>query len=116
MTTSRWAVTPVLVLLAGCGKPQMGTSEETFKTVDALYTAVTAHDVKLLDRCAARLAELDAKGDVGSGVMGHLQSRVFEPARAGEWQSAAESLYAFMTAQRRDGPRERPEKRPAKRK
>src|SRR5690349_12858947 len=38
--------------------PQMGADEEVFRTVDALYTAFTARDEKLLSDCEVRLRAL----------------------------------------------------------
>jgi hypothetical protein len=36
---------------------------------------------------------------------------IIRKARAGRWESAAERLYEFMAAQRREGGRENPRKR-----
>src|SRR5438045_887834 len=44
------------LLLAGCGRPpQMGADKDVFATVDALFTAITAHDEKQLSLCEQRL-------------------------------------------------------------
>src|SRR5258708_4692667 len=43
------------LLLAGCGRPpQMGADKDVFATVDALFTAITAHDEKQLSQCEQR--------------------------------------------------------------
>lgn len=82
--------------------PQMGANEEVFHTVDALFTAVTAHDEKLLAQCETRLhAQRDA-GKMPAESAAYLDT-VVQKARSGSWQSAAERLYDFMRAQRREG-------------
>jgi hypothetical protein len=84
--------------------PQMGTEEEVLGAVDALFTAVTARDEKLLGQCEQRLHALRGAGKLPADAADHL-ARIIEKARAGRWQSAAERLYAFMKAQRRqEGP------------
>jgi len=91
------------LVLAGCGRPpQMGADEEVFRAVDALYTAVTARDGKLLDDCESRLNKLRDAGKLPPGAAGHLD-KIIATARAGRWRPAAERLHAFMSAQRRGG-------------
>ena len=89
------------ILFFGCGRPpQMGTDEDVFRTVDALYTAVTARNLKLLDECDVRLQGQKNAGKLTPNAATHLDS-IIATARAGRWQPAAERLYAFMAAQRR---------------
>jgi hypothetical protein len=85
--------------------PQMGADAEVFTAVDALFTAVTARDDRLLGGCERRLRALKDAGTLPADAAGHLQ-RVIQTARAGQWEPAAERLYNFMIAQRRDGARE----------
>src|SRR5262249_10160495 len=85
--------------------PQMGADEDVFKTVDALFTAITAHDEKLLGQCDQRLHSYKNAGKLSVAATKYLNS-VIQTARAGRWESAAERLYDFMMAQRREGPRE----------
>ena len=82
--------------------PQMGASEEAFLTVDALFTAVTARDENKLNDCERRLKRLEETGQLPASAWKSLESTIHK-ARAGKWQSAAESLYTFMLAQRREG-------------
>lgn len=82
--------------------PQMGASEEAFTTVDALFTAVTARDENKLNDCEKRLKRLEESGQLPTSAWKSLDSLI-RKAHAGNWQSAAESLYAFMLAQRREG-------------
>ena len=89
------------VLFFGCGKaPQMGTDESVFRTVDALYTAITARNEKLLGDCEKRLHEHRDAGKLPPPASKHLDG-IIGTARAGRWQPAAERLHAFMFAQRR---------------
>jgi hypothetical protein len=82
--------------------PQMGPSEDVFKTVDALYTAVTSHNDGRLAQCEKRLTTLKEKGELPDSAASALTS-IINRAKAGDWQSASTHLYAFMLAQRRDG-------------
>jgi hypothetical protein len=82
--------------------PQMGADEEVFRTVDALFTAVTARNEKLLAQCEGRLRAYREAGRVPGEACDYLDG-VIARARGGEWRSAAERLYEFMSAQRREG-------------
>jgi hypothetical protein len=88
----------------------MGADEEVFKTVDALFTAVTARDEKWLGDCQQRLRTLAEGGKLPADAAAYLDG-IIQTARGGRWQSAAESLYAFMKAQRREGTHGHPRKR-----
>ncbi len=100
----------VAVLLSLRSPPQMGPDAEVFETVDALYTAVRNRDEARLTQCAARLDEYRAAGKLPKAAADRLDG-VIAKARAGDWQPAAERLYDFMLAQRRDGA-EAPAKHP----
>src|SRR5262245_52372908 len=90
----------------GCGRPpQMGPDEAVFTAVDAVFTAVTARDDRLLGRCEQRLHALIAAGKLPADAGDYLAG-VVGKARAGRWESAAERLYGFMAAQRREGERQ----------
>jgi hypothetical protein len=80
--------------------PQMGADAEVFRTVDALYTAVTARDEKLLQQCERRLGRLREAGKLPREAADYLDA-IIATARQGRWQPAAERLYDFMIAQRR---------------
>lgn len=79
--------------------PQMGTDAEVFRTVDALFTAVTSRDEKRLADCERRLLTLRDAGKLPPGASTYLDN-IIHKARAGRWESAAQSLYDFMRAQR----------------
>lgn len=94
--------------------PQMGTSEDVFNTVDALYTAVRSRDEKRLGECERRLAGYRAAGKLPTDAAERLD-RIIGKARGGSWDTAAERLYEFMLAQRREGViEEKPKPKPAK--
>ena len=80
--------------------PQIGSDEEVFNTVDALFTAVRARDERLLGECEQRLHKCGSDGKLPTEAAGYLDE-VIGTARAGKWRSAAETLYHFMKAQRR---------------
>ena len=92
--------------------PQMGASEEVFDSVDALFTAVTAHDEKRLADCEKRLMGYAETGKLTAPAWKYLDG-IIQKARGGGWQSAAESLYDFMLVQRREGFEGHPKPTPA---
>ena len=109
-----WAVLGTLGLLLAVGvvlglrsPPQMGPDADVFETVDALYTAVRNRDDARLTQCEARLAAHKAAGKLPPAAAASLDG-VIAKARRGDWQPAAERLYDFMLAQRRDGAEARP--------
>jgi hypothetical protein len=90
-------------------QPQMGADEEVFDTVDALYTAVRNRDDKRLGECEARLVAFRAAGKLPADAAETLAS-IIGKARGGSWDTAAERLYDFMAAQKREGTRGRSHK------
>ena len=87
--------------------PQMGADPEVFETVDALYTAVRNRDEPRVQACEKRFAEYRASGALPAGAAESL-ARIIRAARDGSWERAAERLYDFMLAQRREGAVDRP--------
>jgi hypothetical protein len=81
--------------------PQMGDDEEVSKAVDALFTAVSARNEQLLDDCEGRLGTLKEGGKLPAPAAEFLDG-VIDQARDGLWRPAAERLYSFMKAQRRN--------------
>jgi hypothetical protein len=92
--------------------PQLGGDETAFKTVDALFTAVTAREERLLQDCEQQLHVLKQRGRLPGNASAYLDG-VIKKARAGRWESAAERLYGFMKAQRRDGTQDHSKKEKA---
>jgi len=99
-----------VLVLAGAGRlcltfraqPQLPPSEEVFKSVDALFTAVTSRDEQRLLACERRLNAFKEEGLIPAASSKRLES-VIAMARAAEWESAARRLYDFMQGQRRAG-------------
>ena len=81
--------------------PQIGTDEEAFATVDALFTALTSRDRVRLDTCDARLRVLRDENQLPPKAADHLDA-VIQQARSGQWEPSAKRLYDFMYQQRRD--------------
>lgn len=92
----------VVLLASWHSTPQMGTDEEVFHTVDALFTAITSHDEKRLADCEQQLKAHREAGKLPPDAANTLDG-IIAKARAGSWETAAERLYDFMKAQRRDG-------------
>jgi hypothetical protein len=80
--------------------PQMAADDDVYKTVDALFTAVTARDEKQLGQCEQQLRVYKSAGKLPGNASDYLDS-VINKAREGRWGPAAEQLYDFMKAQRR---------------
>ena len=95
-------ISSLLVLgFRGCGgRPQIGADRETFKTVDALYTAVGLREVEKVDQCEARLTSLRDAGKIPEDAYTSLESIIAE-AKDGKWEPALERLSRFMEGQRR---------------
>jgi hypothetical protein len=96
------AATALWVWTSRRAPPQLPPHEEIFKTVDALFTAVTAHDRERLQACEQRLKVFNQLGDLPAPVWQRLQT-IIASSHAGQWDSAAHALYSFMQGQRREG-------------
>jgi hypothetical protein len=80
--------------------PQIGADEETFKTLDALFTAVTSRNLDRLNASEARLHSLREQGRLPVQAAERIDA-IVSSARTGEWQPSAERLYEFIKGQRR---------------
>lgn len=87
-------------LVWGRAVPQMGTSQEAFTAVDALFTAINARDEALLARCEQHLHSLAEKGHITDAGAARLNDIVTQ-ARAGQWPRSAQRLYHFVEYQGR---------------
>jgi hypothetical protein len=88
---------------AGCRPPQVLGDDDCFSTVDALWTAVTAHNSELLESTAADLLRLRDAGRLSPE--GHdALAAIINKARLGQWEPAARALKAFIQGQRRPAP------------
>jgi hypothetical protein len=96
------AVVAVVVLFQNLrSPPQIGTDEEVFATVDALFTALTSRDDNRLDDCEERLLAYREADQMPAHAADYLDA-VIEQARSGQWEPAARRLYDFMFGQRRE--------------
>ncbi|APW58903.1 hypothetical protein [Paludisphaera borealis] len=87
--------------VCGCwGPPQIGGDDASFKAVDALYTAVSLREVKLVDQCQTTLKSLREAGSLGEDASQSLESIIVE-AKGGAWEDAQTRLARFMEGQRR---------------
>lgn len=95
-------VMSLMVLLARSfmSPPQMGVDDEVFKTVDALFTAITSKDKKRLDDSDNRLKSQRESGRLPAAAAKSLEA-IVKQARTDQWDPAAHRLYDFMLAQRR---------------
>ena len=97
----RLAAFALVLALAGCGRPaQIGADRDTFRAVDALYTAIGMRDPSLVDRCSDQIRDLRARDRIPTAAAAALTSFIAE-ARAGGWESAQLKLATFMEGQRR---------------
>lgn len=87
-------------LACGCGEPQMGADPETFKAVDAFYTAVSLREPDRVDSCLATLASLRGAGKLAAEPFDAL-SEIASEAKSGEWEPAQSRLARFMRGQTR---------------
>lgn len=84
----------------GCGSPpQIGDDKDTFRAVDALYTAVSLREQALVARCESQLAQLRDAGKLPVAASDALTSIINE-ARNGQWEPAQARLARFMEGQR----------------
>jgi hypothetical protein len=98
---ARLAATFLIAVLGGCGgPPQIGADRETFRAVDALYTAVGLRDGPLVDRCRSKLDGLRDAGKIPGSAARSLDS-IIADAKEGRWETAQDRLARFMEGQRR---------------
>jgi hypothetical protein len=91
----------IVASLSGCGGPaQIGADEHSFKAVDALYTAVSLRDLRLVEQCEKSLQELQAATKLPAAA-GEFLKTIITEARAGKWEAAQLRLGDFMRGQRR---------------
>ena len=101
MKSRPYAAAAALVFALGCGETQMGADPETFKAVDAFYTAVSLREPDRVDQCAATLKALRDAGKLDAephDVLGGIATE----AKGGGWESAQARLARFMRGQTRE--------------
>ena len=82
--------------------PQIGPDDDVMRSVDALFTAITSKSEKRLELCRAKLQAHEQAGKLPPPAASRLTA-IVRRAQGGEWQPAAEALYSFIKAQRREG-------------
>ena len=90
----------VLIVRGLWPTPQIGTDEDVFKTVDALFTAVNTRDPGRLADCESRLTAFRDSGKLPKSAAKNLDL-IIKQARDGQWELSARRLYDFMMAQQR---------------
>jgi len=82
--------------------PQIGADKEAVQTVDALFTAFTSRNTTRLAQCEERLHALRDAGELPPNAADYLDGLI-NTARGGNWRRAAQKLFDFIKAQRREG-------------
>lgn len=101
LTTTRAGTILLALAIVGCGSPaQIGPDPEVFKTVDALYTAVSLRDPELVDPCLERLKEHRDAGKLPEDALLALEAMI-EQGKGGAWENAQTRLARFMQGQQR---------------
>ena len=101
MKRTALSVTLLVACLSGCGgPPQIGPDRDTFKAVDALYTAVSLRDARLVAQCATTLKDHQAQGKLPESAGATLEAIISET-REGKWEASQSRLGDFMRGQRR---------------
>ena len=80
--------------------PQMGTDDQVFRTVDALYTAIRSENGTKVSQCEEKLKQYHEQGNLSKPAHEFL-SGVIAKTKRGDWDTATKKLYDFMSAQRR---------------
>jgi len=81
--------------------PQIGGDDAAFDAVDALFTAITSRNVHRVAECEQQLHALKETRRLPRAASDYLD-RIIRTARAGNWREAAQTLFGFMKAQRRE--------------
>lgn len=77
--------------------PPLATDPAVRETIDALFTAFTSRRVELLDDCDQRLKKHHEAGRLSDPSRDYL-AKLAAQARAGNWESSARQLYAYINA------------------
>lgn len=77
--------------------PPLATDPAVRETIDALFTAFTSRRVELLDDCEERLKKHHEAGRLSDPSRDYLE-KLAAQARAGNWESSARQLYAYINA------------------
>lgn len=90
-----------MMMLSGCGTPQIGPDDESFQAVDALYTAVSLHDAARTEQCGKTLDALHAQGRLPESAYRRLHAiTTAMPRDPQSWEGVRVALRDFMKGQR----------------
>lgn len=89
----------VSLMLTGCQKTPQLANEECLGAADALWTAITAKDIKLVDNSEQALKQLYDESKLTNDAFEALES-IIAAARGGDWDGARGDLKAFVKGQR----------------
>lgn len=87
---------------AGCGPPQVLNSDESLKSLDALWTAVTSQKSELLANAAKDLKRMHDQKRMSDAGWRSIDA-IIKQAELGDWQGAAKKLRDFIKGQRKQG-------------
>ena len=90
----------VVIIRGMLSTPQLGTDEDVFRTVDALFTAVNSRNKNHLEDSAQRLKSYRESGKLPATAAKKIDA-IIELAKSDRWSESAHQLYDFMLAQRR---------------
>lgn len=91
-----------LLWWAWADTPQLAMDEEVLKTIDSLFTAVTARRQPSLIACENRLSALHVAGRISDPARNKLNSFI-QSAKKEDWEIASRQLYRFIELQRGAG-------------
>ena len=91
-------VTIAFAYWAWTATPKLQPSDEVYTSLDALFTAVTAHKSPMVETSATRLDALHREGKIPDPAWKRI-TRVIDLAKDGQWESSAKSLYQFIERQ-----------------
>ncbi len=91
-------VSLICLLIYWRSVPKLQATEAALKTVDALFTAINAHDLKRIEACRVQLERYKSKGELGPSAMVELAG-CCQQAESGAWEPAARRLYRLIENQ-----------------
>lgn len=89
----------LILLLTGCGQPQLGSSEENFPLVMRLNVAVMGKRADLLPAILDDAKRLNEEGKLPADAF-HVIDEIIAMGRNGEWATAQRKCLDFQKGQR----------------
>lgn len=89
----------LILLLTGCGQPQLGSSEENFPLVMRLNVAVMGKRADLLPAILDDAKRLNEEGKLPADAF-HVIDEIIVLGRNGEWSTAQRKCLDFQKGQR----------------